>query len=381
MEVYVPAMRGKMGSRTYYSCLMPLSAIESMFKFKLDERQWEEISPEDREQRVLNVSRVPVITDYVLENEDDYLFSSITASYKSEPTYVPSTEGNGSIGVLKLELGDDLTINDGQHRCAAIVEAVKKNPLLKTQTISVLLFPWENTTRVQQMFTDLNRHVVKTSKSLDVLFDKRDPVSMATMFALDKVPVFKELTEKVDAGLKAKSTKLFTLAAFYDANSDLLKAHESDDVETNAKRLVTYWSAVSLHMPDWTRVLNGQKAASELRASSISAHSTILRALGGLGSELMKDPDWMQKLSALASINWSKKNPDWQDVCIVANSIVSNRQARAATKAYVKMRLGMDLSEAEQRSIKVPHEEREESPPRAVYDEPLRGVTMTRVRG
>ena len=82
------------------------------------------------------------------------------------------------------------------------------------------------------MFTDLNRHVVKTSKSLDVLFDKRDPISMATMFALDKVPVFRELTEKVDASLKSKSTKIFTLAALYDANNDLLKDHQQDDVRT-----------------------------------------------------------------------------------------------------------------------------------------------------
>ena len=362
MEVYVPAMRGKMGSRTYYSCLMPLNSIESMFKFKLDERHWEEISPEDREQRVLNVSRVPAITDYVLENEDDYLFSSITASYKSEPKFVPSPD-NDSIGVLRLELGDELTINDGQHRCAAIVEAVKKNPSLKPQTISVLLFPWENTTRVQQMFTDLNRHVVKTSKSLDVLFDKRDPVSMATMFALDKVPVFKELTQKVDAGLRVKSPKLFTLAAFYDANSDLLKAHENDGVEENAKRLVIYWSAVAENMPDWSKVLQGRKAAGELRAESISAHSTVLRALGGFGSELMRAPDWMDRLKTLATIDWSKKNPDWQDICIVANSVVSNRQARAATKAYIKHRLGMPMTEAELRSIKMaPSEDAWEGP-------------------
>jgi DNA sulfur modification protein DndB len=59
-------------------------------------------------------------------------------------------------------------------------------------------------------------------------------------------------------------------------------------------------------------------------------------------------------LAALTQINWSKKNPDWQDVCIIANSVVSNRQARAATKAYIKGRLGMELTEAEQRSMKTP---------------------------
>ncbi len=65
----------------------------------------------------------------------------------------------------------------------------------------------------------------------------------------------------------------------------------------------------------------------------------------------MKLEGWTAKLAGLNAIDWSKTNPEWQDVCIVANSVVSNRQARAATKAYIKQKLGMELSEAEQRSI------------------------------
>ncbi len=354
MYVHVPALRGQMGTRTYYACLMPLEAIQNMFKFDPDERQWTDISPEQREQRALNKARVPAITSYILDNEDDYLFASITASYKTDPVFVatPQADGADHIGTLKLKMGDELIINDGQHRCAAIAEAVKKNPALGSQMISVLLFPWENLNRIQQMFTDLNQHVVKTSKSLNVLFDKRDPVSIATMFALGKVPVFKELTEKVDTSLKSKSDKIFTLAALYDANSDLLKDQDEDDVEGNTNRLVTYWTQVAKHMPDWNKVLNGTKQPTALRAESISAHSTVLRALGGLGSELMKSDDWAARLAGLESIDWFKTNADWQDVCIVANSVVSNRQARAATKAYIKGKLGMELTEAEQRSIK-----------------------------
>jgi DNA sulfur modification protein DndB len=352
MQVHVPAMRGKMGTRTYYSCLMPLEAIQSMFRFDPEERQWSDLSPEQREQRALNKSRVPSLVDYMLENEDDYLFASITASFKSEPTFIAHSDSEGNLGTLRIKLGDELTINDGQHRCAAIVEAVKKNPELANQTISILLFPYESTERVQQMFTDLNRHVVKTSKSLDVLFDKRDPISISTLFALDKVPVFRELTEKVDAGLKAKSTKIFTLAAVYDANTDLLKDRSASDVEDNAKLLVEYWTAVAENMVDWRKVLNGQKSAPELRAEHISSHSTVLRALGGLGADLMAaDPNWKGRLAALADIDWSKQNKEWQNVCIVANSVVSNRQARSATKTFIKDKLGMSLTEAEQRAL------------------------------
>jgi DNA sulfur modification protein DndB len=47
----------------------------------------------------------------------------------------------------------------------------------------------------------------------------------------------------------------------------------------------------------------------------------------------------------------SKKNPEWENICIVANSVVSNRQARAATKAFIKEKLGLNLTDGEQRSL------------------------------
>ena len=350
MYVHVPAMRGKIGSRTYYACLMPMSAIPNLFKFT----DWAGFTPEDREQRTLTEKRIPELRDYINDNDEDYIFSSITASYKSAPVFDPVPNGNGmdgAIGVLKLKLGDELIINDGQHRCAGIAEALKENPGIGDHTISVLLFPYENKDRVQQMFSDLNRYGQKTSKSLDILYDKRDKISAATLASLEQVPVFRDLIDKDSMSLKSKSTKLFTLAALYDANRELLKGRDDEDILANAEKLTTYWAAVAQHMPDWTNVQSQHKEASELRAQKISSHSTVLRALGGLGLELMQDDTWRERLSGLQQIDWSKKNKDWENICIVANSVVSNRQARAATKAYIKDKLGMPLSDSELRSI------------------------------
>lgn len=346
LEIRVPAMRGKMGSRTFYSILMPMSGVPQFFKFT----NWAGISPEDREQRVLNEKRVPDLASYISENEEDYLFSSITASYKSEPRFEPYKEGS-NLGMLILELGDEFIINDGQHRCAGIVRALESGVPIGKDTISVLLFPWETTERVQQMFSDLNRFVQKTSKSLDILYDKRDELAAATLGMIEKVPVFKELTDKENISLGVKSTKLFTLAALYDANAELLKGCEKDEIAKKVQLLVEYWQAVAQHMPDWNKVHKGQKLAIELRQEKISSHSTVLRALGGLGLDLLSGDDWQAQLAALEAIDWSKKHPQWEGVCVSANSVLSNRQARAATKAFIKAKLGMPLTEGEARSL------------------------------
>jgi DNA sulfur modification protein DndB len=137
-------MKGMIGQRTYYACLMNLSAIPKMFTFQ----DWIEFRPEDREQRVLNRKRVPEIARYITENEDGYLFSSITASYQCEVNF-KSVNGDEAIGTLEMDFEKaNFVINDGQHRCAAIAQALDQNPALGDESISVLLFPYENRERV-----------------------------------------------------------------------------------------------------------------------------------------------------------------------------------------------------------------------------------------
>src|SRR5688500_11414524 len=153
MKLTFPVITGSMGGRQYYSLLVPLSEIPHLFKFN----DWTGSTPELQAQRVLNKARVPDISKYILDNEDGWLFSSITASYSCPVKFVPSAD-NAEVGTLEMELENvEFVINDGQHRCAAITAALKENPALGKEKISVLLFETESLERLQQMFADLNR--------------------------------------------------------------------------------------------------------------------------------------------------------------------------------------------------------------------------------
>lgn len=350
MKITFPAMQGKMGSRTYYACLMKLNAIPKMFTF----RDWAEFSPDDREQRILNKKRVPEIARYILDHEEDYLFASITASFKCEAEFLPV---EGSLGTLSMEFEEaNLIINDGQHRCAAIAQALKMDPSLGEQEISVLLFPYESRERVQQMFSDLNRFVVKTSKSLNILFDKRDPLSEITLKVVEEVPFLHGMVEKDAVALPVRSPKLFALAALYDAEGELLLGQELKTPEEQIALSVDFWKTLGSLIPEWEKVQKGELKPLELRQESISAHSTILRALGNLGSQIMVEHplNWEKALIPLKGVNWSKKNPDWEGVNIISGNVISNRQARLATQGYLKRKLKMTLSESEQRSLGIP---------------------------
>jgi DNA sulfur modification protein DndB len=336
-----------MGGRQYYSLLISLSEIPRLFKFN----DWEQSTAEMRAQRVLNKARVPDLAKYILDNEDGYLFSSITASYSCPVNFIRAAD-NPEIGTLEMELENlEFIINDGQHRCAAIAAALKENPALGKEKISVLLFETENLERLQQMFADLNRFVQKTSKSLGMLYDHRDNLSALTMEVSDQVDVFRGMVDKETITIPLRSPKLFTIAALYDANEELLGkkigGKGSPAYAELLKTAVEYWTELSKIIGDWQRVKNGELSASELRQEKINTHAVVLRALGGVGRTLLtKYPEgWQRKLELLEKIDWRKfvggsANPLWDDVCITAGSVVSNRQARAATLAVLLREIG-----------------------------------------
>jgi DNA sulfur modification protein DndB len=341
-------MRGAIGGRQYYATLISLAEVPRLFKFN----DWEQCTPELRAQRVLNKSRVPEISKYILDNEEGYLFSSITASYNSEVTFVPSAT-MPDLGTLEMELENiEFIINDGQHRCAAIAHALKENPALGKEKISVLLFPTENLERLQQMFSDLNRFVHKTARSLDILYDHRDNLSALTMDVSEQVDAFKGMIDKEKISIPIRSPKLFTLATLYDANEELLDSkvekRGSTDYAEKLKVAVEYWTELGKVITDWRKVKEGDMKAPALRQEKINTHAVVMRALGGVGRVLLDNHprDWKQKLTALRNVDWRKSvgaqvNPVWDNVCITAGSVVSNRQARVETLAVLKRALGV----------------------------------------
>lgn len=363
MRLTFPAMVGTIGGRTYYSCMMPLRVVPKMFTF----RDWAEFTPEEREQRVLNQKRIPDIAKYITENEDGYVFASITASYKCKVDFQP-IQGQKGLGTVVMDFDDaEFVINDGQHRCAAIAQALRGNPALGDETISVLLFEYETRDRMQQMFSDLNRFVKKTSKSLDILYDKRDRFSRLTLEVIRLVDVFDGMVDRDAISIGIRSTKLFALSTMYDANKELLKFHDvegkseaaSESLQEIIATAARFWRKVSENMPVWTSVKNQHMLARELRQESLASHTTVMRAIGGAGAELLhNDPDgWEDRLSALTKIDWRKSNTEWDGICIVAGSVSSNRQSRQATKAFVKRALSLSLTDAEVRSLTPPEQQ------------------------
>lgn len=340
----MPAIRGIQASREYYVAMMPLRLVPRVFVFDEDE-----LPAELRAQRSLNRTRVPEMARYLAENARDYVFSSITASVDGEMTFTPQGGPNSDVGMLQIPMSSRIIINDGQHRRAAIEEALKERPELGIETLSVVLFQDAGLLRCQQMFADLNRHAIRPTKSLGILYDGRDEFSRLAMDVVQNVPVFANFTDLEKTTISNRSTKLFTLNAIYTSSRVLLnKTSKHSKFEPRDTATATaFWRAVTEAVPEWQLMAEKKIAPAELRKEFIHSHGVALQAIGHAGSSLLSlhPKDWKQKLHKLQSLDWRRSNhKQWEGRATVAGKLSKRQENIALTANAIKRALGLPLT-------------------------------------
>jgi DNA sulfur modification protein DndB len=324
-EVYgFDALRGVQAGREYYVAMCPLKIIPKLFIFNEHE-----LPAQLRAQRTLRESRVPQIANYVINNPKDYVFSSLTASVDGKMKFspAPSVGENGKIGRLYVSMNCKMLINDGQHRRAAIEEALIQRPELGNETISVVFFEDKGLKRSQQMFADLNKHAVKPTKSLGILYDHRDTFAQFIVKLANALPIFNGKVELERTSISNRSTKFFTLNGISDATKNLLKPKSKNLTEAEQKLTTEFWDEASKNIPEWNLLIEKKVSAWELRKEFVHAHTNLINALGMAGHVLVTQfPDnWKQKLKGLQKIDWARDSPVWQGKLLLDGKMLKNR--------------------------------------------------------
>jgi DNA sulfur modification protein DndB len=347
-----------MGGRTYFTVSMRLKAVPRFFEFQ----NYKALEPEERAQRVLNKLRIPAIRDYLLENPDGYVFSSITASYqlpegiREEELFSPFEDGS-DIGILNLPMEADLLINDGQHRRAAIAAALEEDPAIGEDSISVVLFPFENHDRAQQMFSDLNRTAQPTTKSLNILYDHRDRLANITMTLVGSVTALQGRVDKEHASLAKRSPSLITLGSLHDGTKELLGEVTEENFTEKVDLAVAFWQTLAAAIPAWADVAALRATAPQVREQTIATHAVTLRAMGAAGRGLIEQrPDsWASTLTEVFSkMDWSRKNPEWDGVVVAEGDVLNRRQNQRDLTELLRVKLG--IASAEERLRRLVHE-------------------------
>ena len=337
-----PVVKGIQATHEYYIAMVPLKMISRLFP---DDEEY--VAPEYRAQRKLNETRVPIISKYIIDNRDSYVFSALAASIDGSFVFKPLS-GENEIGTLEVSLDSRFLINDGQHRKAAILDALKEDPSLGEETISIVFYGDQGLERSQQIFTDLNKNAVKTSNSISELYDSRDQMAVITRRAIQNVEFLSLYTDKEKDILGKYSSKLFTLNTFYMANKTIIGRF---GIESSTGMFIErFWKCVAENMVLWNDLEAKTITKVDLRENYIATQGIVIRSLGRIGNHLYihQDCNMQDVLKGIQDINWSRNASVWRFRAINGNGrVMTNNKAAILIGNVIKKQLGLPLTHAE----------------------------------
>lgn len=337
-----PVVRGIQAKKEYYIAMVPLKMLPRLFP-----SDDEYVLPEYRAQRKLNESRIPVISKYILNNRDTYVFSALAASIDGEFSF-KSDSINPDVGTLEVSMDAKFLINDGQHRKSSILEAMREDPTLGDETISIVFFADKGLARSQQIFTDLNKNAVKTSNSISELYDSRDKMAVITRNVIWNIAFLNSYTDKEKDNLGKYSSNLFTLNTFYSANKTIVGRKMKKNAE---KFLMEYWTTVVAHMTLWQELQHKEITKVDLREQYIATQSIVIQAFGRLGNYFYSNPkiDMKECIEKLDKVNWNRNAGIWYLRAISETGrIITNKKAALLIANVLKTEMGLPLSKEEQ---------------------------------
>lgn len=339
-----PAVKGIQAGRDYYTTMIPLKYL-----VKLLPEPTEYIPPQYRAQRKLNETRIPEIKAYILENRDSYVFSSLTASIDGDYSFIASKDQD-NLGMLKISMDAKMLINDGQHRRAAIAQALTEDDSLGDETISVVMFEDRGLEKSQQMFADLNMNAQKSSNSINTCYEMRNPLAVLTRDIVDEISFLRKYTDLEKDNLGKNSSKLFTLYTIFRVNKKIIGNEEL--LEGDAEFLHAFWRLITENIPEWDELEKRAINKTILREEYVTTLGVTLLSFGRVGMWLYQNKDKKAEkyLKKLSDIDWSRNNKAWNNRIIREDGkIMNNENAVVLAGNYIKKCLGMPLTKDEEK--------------------------------
>jgi DNA sulfur modification protein DndB len=200
------------------------------------------------------------------------------------------------------------------------------------------------------MFADLNRHAIRPTPSLGLLYDHRDSWASIAKNVVSNVDIFTGLTEMERSTISNRSIKLFTLSGIHNATHTLLSGIDLPDDDARVRLATEFWDSVGSLISDWTLARDRKVSSAELRQDYVHSHTLALAALARVGNALLatETKGWKGKLKKLSSLDWSRSNRQWEGRAMSAGRLSKRNVNVTLTANLIKKHLGLPLTVDEQ---------------------------------
>ena len=189
------------------------------------------------------------------------------------------------------------------------------------------------------MFTDLNKHAVKTSNSISELYDGRDALAVMTRRVIESVSFLNSYVDKEHDHLGIYSKHLFTLNHFYKANKRIVGKKHSYQAE---EFLTRYWELVSKNMMPWIEMEKGSLCKTDLRSQYVASQAIIIQIFGKVGVYYYQgtEDDMESSLMKLQLIDWKRSNHQWKRITQLGGRMVNCEKTICLAANLIKQTVG-----------------------------------------
>lgn len=312
-----PAIKGTMGSITYYQTVMPARELSNGVRPARETEHWANMSIDERMQREPNMTRIKQeIAPYLANHPDRFFGSVIVLVPKGSITFETLTNFGDvpaayrasidKVGFVTLGEGEHIAL-DGQHRLLALREVITSphsygpnEHAVGDDEVCVILIEHESDKKTRTIFNKVNRHARPTSSSDNIITSEDDGYAVVTRRLLEEdreAPLAKhdgrDVVEWQRSSLTKTSTKLTTLTAVYETVKDILSASgfqhfgEKDDPVAppeaqidEAYEIASEWWRTILTMPQYEIGLRSPEKIPEIRHSPTDSAALLYRPVG-----------------------------------------------------------------------------------------------------
>jgi len=299
MPDYVPALKARMGDWNYYVTVMKLGKIAR--ECRLAEEIHTDKDLDALIQRAIQDRVEKEMVPYLVNEPQRFYGALVVAVYGGEPEFSPVTVAEHSLlddsqernsygfGLLRFDGSQVYYALDGQHRLKSIQEAIKIEPDLGKEEITVIILNHEKSKegleRTRRLFSTLNRRAKPTSSGMNIAIDEDDGIAIVTRRLVKESETLKGLVLSTLGAKQLPPTKandgyITTLTSLYEINEILLSAYnEGTQIDKNFKQfrpssdeldkyyifLEEIWIKMLEFCPDFDLVRSGKRTPGQLR--------------------------------------------------------------------------------------------------------------------
>jgi DNA sulfur modification protein DndB len=359
MATYVPAFHAQMGDLDYFVSVVTLGEVARLIDFVEDVDEWtNETPPALKLQRKLNTQRVErELVPYLLSGKDHF-YSALAVEIRPaprmdaggvEPIAFDVTQvfpGGLEFGMLTLDGTETLYALDGQHRLKSIELAIRQQPRLAREHISLIMIPFQSVARSQTLFSDLNRYAKPTSKSISLLFTHRDGFARVAKRLAETVPILHNRVNMESTSLSSNSRHFITLSTLYEMTKTLAGCTE-DEVEQREpelpERIGQVWGVLTESIDAWSLVAKSEEHPAYLRQRELCMHGVAQQAIAVAAKHIIHTypVEWQHRLTELREVDWRLTNPEWQGIAVHGGRVNNTSTSVRLLSEYLERKIGV----------------------------------------